>query len=207
MRTNFMVMALVGFGVLGGCADSSTVETTTDEEEAALIDPVEAAKVQIGGTWRVEFPRERMARRFKIIEAALSAEPLREQNLGKLSKDEKDLYETWSRKKGREVRKMKRKLNMAKARYVFAEGQVTVQVQDGDRREFFGPVAVDVLGTAPNRTELRFDPGMGNGFETHLLLWSGNDRATDKVTANGEQVIELEWVRESGPPAPTPPAD
>ncbi|MEN0062035.1 MAG: hypothetical protein AAGA48_07760 [Myxococcota bacterium] len=179
-----------------GCASGTSVDI--EPEDLEEIDPAKATQQTVEGTWRVELDDERK-RRFAIIGAALSSEPLRTQGLGKLERDEKDLYETWSRKKGRDVRKMEKKLRMTRAHYVVAEGRVTVQVETDGLRESFGPVDYEVLETGSERTVFRFDPGMGNGYETHTVLWQGPDKGTDRVTANGLQLIELPLVREAKP--------
>lgn len=199
-------MQAMGFWILAlgvGCS-TSTLEDV--EEDSVEVEPEAAATNEVAGTWQVKLVEARK-RRLKIIRAALSSQPLREAGLGKLKKDEKDLYETWSRKQGQEARLMNRKLRVTKARFVIGEGQITVQVDDDGLVESFGPVSYEVLETAPDRTVLRFDPGMGNGFETHTLLWSGPDQATSRITANGKSFLEVPLVRVAGPPEPTPPSE
>jgi len=178
-------------GVLG-CAGSDPM--AADDVVQASVEENGEPGARVEGTWKVEL-KDKRARRFAIIGAALSAEPLRVQGLGSLDRDEKDLYETWARKQGPEVRKMSKKLRMTRARYIVSEGRITVQVDNDGIIESYGPVDFDTLGSSDRTTVLRFDPGMGNGYETHTLIWAGNDKATDRVTANGQSLIELPWVR------------
>ncbi|MEM6927252.1 MAG: hypothetical protein AAF602_10000 [Myxococcota bacterium] len=186
---------------LAGLALTVTIacsgETTTSDEAVTpeVEEPARVGADRLIGSWKVALKESRQ-RRLAIIDAALSSVPLRATELGKLGKDEKDLYETWARKKGRDVRTMEKKLRMTRSRYVFQDGRVTVQVNNDGIRESYGPVDYEVLESSDDRTVVRFDPGMGNGYETHTVLWAGADRGADRVTANGQGLIELPWIRD-----------
>ncbi len=195
--------AWAGLALAIAVACSGDTATTVDDE--TVEDATEVAQNRIAGTWKVELVEKRQ-RRFAIIAAALSAEPLRMSGVGKLDKAERDLFDTWQRKRGRDVREMEKKLRLTKARFVIGDGRITVRVDNDGIPESYGPVDYEILEGSDRRTVLRFDPGMGNGYETHTLLWTGPDAATDRITANGRALIELPWKRVSAPATP-PTAD
>ncbi|MBX2799395.1 MAG: hypothetical protein KTR31_17095 [Myxococcales bacterium] len=156
-----------------------------DPEGSTDVDDV-AAKERIVGIWRI-VPPDADLRRFKVIDAAISGRPDRKANLGELSVTETGLFETWSKKKGKELKDMRAQLRFLKgSQFEFTEEQVTVQF-GSDR---FGPVDYTVVSDSPDKTVVTMDPGLGNGLETHTYSWTDENRGTVQVKSEQSGAFE-----------------
>lgn len=169
-----------------GGGDVATDGTTTP-------DPVPAPKAddpakKVVGTWRMVPPEEEL-RRLKVIDAALSGKPQKKEKLGSMTADEKALFNEWSGKKGAEAQAMKGQIRFSKnCQFTFTDSQVTVKFED----ESFGPVNYSVVSATDNNTTVKFDPGLGNGTETHSITWESASKGVDLITAeNGSTFFPL----------------
>lgn len=153
---------------LAGCSGSGAGDGDEIAYEEALI-----------GSWRV-VPQEGEIRRLKVIDAAMSGQPDKTSALGDLTKAEKALFAEWSAKRGAEAENMKAELRfLAGAQLSFTEEQVTVQFGSNT----YGPADYAILGADKAGVQVRFDPGLGNGMETHDIQWTSADAGIDIISS------------------------
>jgi hypothetical protein len=156
-----------------GETGTTDVATPTPTPPPAPADPAQ----KIVGTWRM-VPEEAELRRLKVIDAALSGKAQKKEKLGKLTAEEEKLFKEWENKQGPEVKAMKAQLKFAKGcQFTFTDKTVTVNFDD----EKFGPVDYTVVSATDANTTLKFDPGLGNGTETHSIDWTSDTRGTDHI--------------------------
>lgn len=165
-------------------------ETTTDAATPTPTPPPEPADpaAKIIGNWHM-VPEEAELRRLKIIDAALSGKAQKKEKLGKLSSDEERLFKEWENKSGPEVKAMKAQIRFAKGcKFIFTDKDVTVAFDD----EKFGPSPYTVVSATESNTTLKFDPGLGNGVETHSIEWQSDSRGIDHIKgADGSDFTPL----------------
>jgi hypothetical protein len=149
-------------------------------------------KSLIVGTFQMLPPEEEL-RKLKVINAAINGKGDAKAKLGKLTKEEEALFKEWEGKKGPEVKGMRSQIKfMRGTQFTFTDSQVTVQFGD----EKFGPVSYEVVTATDSRTVVKFDPGLGNGMETHDITWKSADRGIDNITgAESGSFIPLEVRR------------
>lgn len=124
----------------------------------------------------------------RVIDAAFKGKQARER-LGQMTGEEQDLYREWKQKKGDAVAQMKSQLKFMKnCNFEFSGGSVTVRFD----AETHGPVAYTVVSSSDQQTVITFDPGLGNGVETHSISWDSANKGTNNITGtNGESFIPL----------------
>lgn len=123
-------------------------------------------------------------RRYKIIQAALSGKPAAKKKLN-LKKEEEALFEEWAAATGQKAEDMRAEIKYKKETlFTFTEGQATVTLA-GDK---FGPVDFTVVSSSDDNIVLTFDPGLGNGMETHNITLSDNNNGVNLInsTERGE---------------------
>ena len=125
-------------------------------------------------------PRSRGRRQLRIISAALSGQKKKKQRLGKLTPEEEELFKEWEGKKGPEVREIRKEIRYNK-NYLIDITDSTVTVQFGTE-ETHGPVDYEVVSATETNTTIRFDPGLGNGMETHSFEWTSPTKGVDHIT-------------------------
>lgn len=151
-----------------GCAGTSEANDDELHEEVIV------------GTWRV-VPEAGELRNLKVIDAALSGQPDRKKALGDLTGDEEALFDEWSAKRGIPVENKKAELRFLEgAQLEFTEDQVTVSFGT----DKYGPADYAVMNATADSLQLRFDPGLGNGLETHDIEWKGKDAGVDHITSS-----------------------
>ena len=160
----------------GGATDGATDTVVTPEQPEPSADPAK----RVVGTWRM-VPTEERLRELKIVDAAMSGKPQKKEKLGKLSDSEEKLFKEWEGKKGDDAKAMKSELKFAKnCLFEFSDTQVTIKFGED---ETFGPIAYDVVEATDKTTTLKFDPGLGNGTETHRFEWDSPSKGTDHIKA------------------------
>lgn len=168
-----LVVGVPGIACMGGettPTDQTAPAPTPDPEPA---DPA----TKIVGTWRM-IPDEAKLRELKIIDAAISGKPQKKEKLGDLTKEEQKLFDDWEDKKGPEVKAKKAEIRFMKGcQFVYTDSQVTVKFDE----EAFGPVSYTVVSATDANLTLRFDPGLGNGVETHSIDWESDTRGLDHI--------------------------
>lgn len=172
----------------GGGSDAPVSAPQVDEQAPAPVEvePVRSA-VQLDGTWQIR-PVDDELRRLRVIDAAFKGKQARER-LGTMTGEEQNLYREWKQKKGDDLAQMKSQLKFMKnCKFEFKGESVTVRFDD----ETHGPVAYTVLSSSDQQTVLTFDPGLGNGVETHSISWDTPNKGTNDITSvSGEAFIPL----------------
>lgn len=152
--------------VLSGCTSSSAEE-----------DPEEALAAKVVGTWQAR-PPDIEIRRLKVIEAAMAGQPGKKQALGDLTNAESTLFDEWAAKRGPAAQNMKAELRfMEGAVLEFTDTQATVRLGGN----VYGPADYELVSATEAGVQLRFDPGLGNGIETHDITWNGPDLGIDVI--------------------------
>lgn len=189
-------VCLLALGVTaGGCFVERAPDPSpaTPEPPAPAEAPVEAAHrpESLAGTWKM-VPDEARLRELKIIAAATSKDA-KVERLGDLTPQEQAIFDEWAKKKGKEVEEKLHELTLARNYLVvFTDTEVTLQY--GTER--FGPFPYTLVSQTDTNTTISFDPGFGNGVETHALDFSAPARGTDTVTtANGQRFDPVALVR------------
>ena len=161
-----------------------------DEEKKEEKKEEAKPESKIIGSWQMRPPQSEM-RKFKIIDAAVSGNPKKKQDLGQLQGDEKKLFDEVAGMKGPEKKNMQNMLKLMKQnKFVFTESDVTVQFGADEK---FGPVKYTVVSASDSAITVKFDPGLGNGTETHAITWKGENKGTDQITAsNGAEFLPLD---------------
>jgi hypothetical protein len=181
----------VGLPTVACMGDSSE---TPNEAPAGGDDDAgeDDAASKIVGKWQMQ-PDKSELRNLMIIDAALSGKPKKKDKLGKLSGTEQALFNEWKGKKGAEADFMKAQIKLLKGyQLTFTSSQVTVKFGP----DSFGPVSYTVKSASDSGLTVTFDPGLGNGVETHKITWSGDGRGTDNIsTASGQTFIPLNLKR------------
>lgn len=177
-----VVTLCVGLPMLACSGGGKATDDATDGVVAPTPTPEPSADPakRVVGTWRM-VPTEDRLRELKIVDAAMSGKPQKKEKLGKLSDTEEKLFKEWEGKKGDEAKQMKSELKFAKnCLFEFSDTQVTIKFGED---ETFGPIAYDVVSATDSSTVLKFDPGLGNGTETHTFAWDSPSKGTDHITA------------------------
>lgn len=181
----FVALALaVGIPVLacGGGPDVPEVVVAPPDEAARLV-----------GRWQLK-PDPETVRMLKVIDAAISGRKDKRKNLGQFTDDEQRLFEQWEGKKGEDIKVVKGRIRFASGVDVeFAQDrQVTLRFADGkSKASTFGPVPYEVVEAATDQVTVRFDPGLGNGPETHTIVWRSETEGLDTVTVEGQEPFPL----------------
>jgi hypothetical protein len=171
-----MCVGLPMLACSGGAGTDGATDAVTPTPNPEPADPAK----KIVGTWRM-VPTEARLRELKIIDAAISGKPQKKEKLGKLSADEEKLFKEWEGKKGDEAKDMKFQLKFAKnCLFEFTDSQVTVKFGED---ETFGPVGYTVVSATDSNTTVKFDPGLGNGTETHSFDWDSPTKGVDHIKA------------------------
>jgi hypothetical protein len=145
------------------------------------------------GNWRI-VPPESELRNLKVINAAIGGKPQQKERLGTMTADEQAVFNEWKAKKGPEVEAMRAQLKFLKnCHFEFTDTQVTVIFED----EKFGPVSYTTVSSTDANTTVKFDPGLGNGTETHSIDWKGDGKGTDNIsTASGGTFFPLDVLKQ-----------
>jgi hypothetical protein len=177
-----LLAGVVGFSIglpMLACSGGATTDAATDVAKPEPPDEADPKK-RIVGTWRM-IPTEDRLRELKIIDAAISGKPQKKEKLGKLSDAEDKLFKEWENKKGEEAKAMKNELKFVKnCLFEFTDSQVTIKFGED---ETFGPIGYTVVSATDTNTTLKFDPGLGNGMETHSFDWDGPTKGVDHIKA------------------------
>ncbi|MFT4621455.1 MAG: hypothetical protein ACI8PZ_000107 [Myxococcota bacterium] len=177
------------------CMGGADVEVGGGDEDDGGDDKKEAAtpESKVIGTWQMRPPSDQM-RNFKIIDAALSGKPAKLEKLGKLKGAEQTLFDEVKGMKGPEKKMMMNQLKfMKQSKLIFTKSDVTVQFGADEK---FGPVKYTVSSATDSKISVKFDPGLGNGTETHTITWKSADKGVDQITAsNGTEFIPLDIGR------------
>jgi hypothetical protein len=170
----------------GGGSDTPVSSPSPTEPPPAEASPARSG-VQLDGTWQIR-PADQELRHMRVIDAAFKGNKARER-LGEMTGEEQSLYREWKQKKGADVDQMKSQLKFMKnCKFEFQGSQVTVHFD----AETHGPVSYTLVSSSNQHTVLSFDPGMGNGVETHRIDWSSKDKGTNIITgADGSSFIPL----------------
>jgi hypothetical protein len=163
--------------------DVATPTPTPTPEPAA--DPAK----RLVGTWRMVPPDDEL-RKLKIMDAAISGKPQKKEKLGTLTAEEQKLYNEWTNKKGPDLQAAKQAIKFAKScTFDFTDTQVTVKFGDDDTN---GPFPYSVVSATDTNTTIKFDPGFGNGMETHSFAWESPTKGVDNITgADGKAFFPL----------------
>jgi hypothetical protein len=153
---------------------TTTTDVATEEPETP------AAGNKLVGTWKM-MPTEERLRELKIIDAAISGKAQKRERLEPLSAEEESLFKEWEGKKGDEVKTIKSEMRfMRNSQFDFTDTEVTVHFGEDEK---FGPVVYEVVSTTDTNTTIKFDPGLGNGVETHSFTWESDTKGVDNITA------------------------
>ncbi|MEZ4238773.1 MAG: hypothetical protein R3F59_22000 [Myxococcota bacterium] len=168
------VALTVGIPILACSGAGETDGTTTDGTET----PAEGNRLV--GNWRM-MPDDDQLRQLKIIGAAMSGKKEKKDRLGDLTKDEQQLFKEWEGKKGDEAKAMKQLIKFTKGcEFDFTEDQVTIHF---GKDEQFGPVSYEIVSSDDANTTIKFDPGLGNGTETHSFDWESATKGVDHISS------------------------
>lgn len=160
--------------------------------EVAHVVPDAQRPESIVGTWRM-IPDERRLRELKIIDAAVSGKEVKRARLGDLTPQEQALFDGWVGKKGKEVAQKEKELEHLRS-YLIEVTPAEITLRFGE--EVFGPVPYTTVSETPTNVTLAFDPGLGNGVETHSWEFTSATRALDRVTTpDGDHFDPIEIVR------------
>ena len=174
-----LAMALVPpmLACSGGAATDAETPTTPEPDKANPAN-------KLVGVWRM-IPEETELRRLKVIDAAISGKAQKKEKLGKLTAEEEKLFKEWEKKEGPALKEMKAQLRFARGcQFTFTDTEVTVAFDE----EKYGPVAYTVVSATDVNTTIRFDPGLGNGTETHSIDWTSATKGVDHIKgADGQE--------------------
>jgi hypothetical protein len=144
---------------------------------------------KIVGTWQMRPPADQL-RNFKIMDAALSGKAQKKQKLGKMSGAEQQLFEQVKGMKGAEKKMVNAQLKfMKQSQFTFSDSDVTVQFGADEK---FGPVKYTVVTASDDGITMKFDPGLGNGMETHAITWTNAKKGVNKISAGGQDFTALD---------------
>ena len=167
-----MVALSILLAVGGGLVACSEAEPVAEMEQAEV-----EIRGRLAGEWRL-VPAETELRRLKVIRAAMSGNPAQKDELGKLSKAEQSELERWSQARGPVAENMKAQLRYVEnALLSFTDRHVSVKLGS----DVYGPVDYEVEQAGQDSAVLRFDPGLGNGLETHHVRWGSDMQGTDRI--------------------------
>lgn len=173
----------------------TTTDAATDAAPQPNPEPVPAADpaARLVGNWRMLPPEDKL-REMKIIAVAISDNPKQKEKqlekLGKLNADEQRLFNEWEKKSGPEVKAKKQEIRFTKnTDFEFTDKTVTIRFGEDDVN---GPFNYTVVSATDSNTTVTFDPGFGNGLETHSFDWSSPTEGTDNITsASGNSFFPL----------------
>ena len=170
----------------GGGSDAPVNVPAPMDQPPAAASP-SSSGVQLDGTWQIR-PVDQELRRMRVIDAAFKGNKAREK-LGQMTGEEQSLYREWRQKKGAEADQMKSQLKFMKnCEFEFQGSQITVRFD----AETHGPVPYTLVSSSNQQTVISFDPGLGNGAETHRIDWSSKDKGTNNITGvDGSSFIPL----------------
>jgi hypothetical protein len=151
--------------------------------------PAEDPAKRLVGNWRMVPPDDEV-RKLKIMDAAISGKPQKKEKLGNLTPEEQKLFNEWEGKKGPEKQAAMQVIKFAKSCFFeFTDTQVTVKFGDDDVN---GPFPYTVVSATDAATTIKFDPGFGNGMETHVFTWESPTKGVDNITgADGKAFFPL----------------
>ncbi len=171
----------------GGATDGAT----TPAPAPAAADPAK----KIVGKWRMGLS-EAEARRYKVIDAAVSKGAAKKERLGDLTAEEQKLFDEWSKKdkKSDEVKNVKQEIRLARgSRFNFTDSTVSADFSGEDA---FENIPYKVVSATDTQLTMTFDPGLGNGLETHVITWKSDTSGVDDITAaDGRKFQPLEIIR------------
>lgn len=189
-RVSWVVAATLVFTWSLACTGGATVPPT-DQQVDAPKEPGPERKIV--GNWRFGKSEEEM-RRLRIIDAAISKKPQKRERLGDLTPDEQALFDEWKDKSGKEVREVRQEIRYSKnSQFHFTDHAVSAEFGG---EEGFQDVPYEVVSATDQQLTLRFDPGLGNGVETHVISWSSETTGVDDITdAQGKKFAPLDILR------------
>jgi hypothetical protein len=181
----------VGLPLLA-CSGATTPTTDTPTTEPAPAPAPADPKTKLVGTWKL-IPEEQKLRQLRIIDAALSGRAQKVEKLGDLTPDEQKLFDQWKDKKGDEVKDMKARLRFLRnCTFDFTDKQVTIRFGED---ETYGPVDYTITNATDTNTTVTFDPGLGNGVETHSIDWQSDGKGVDNISAGATKFDPLTVVK------------
>jgi hypothetical protein len=188
----------LGIAVLGPTlACSGTTGEPADpakDAPAPAPAPPDPAK-KIVGKWRMGID-ESQQRRYKVIDAALAKGDGKKERLGDLSGEEQRLFDEWDAKdkKSPEVKAMRQEIRLTRgSRFNFTDTSVSA---DFGGEDAFENVPYKVVSATDQQITLSFDPGLGNGTETHVITWNSDSAGVDNITgADGKTFLPLDILR------------
>jgi hypothetical protein len=165
--------------------DAATDVATPTPVPAPAADPAQ----RLVGTWRM-VPPDTELRKLKIMDAAISGKPQKKEKLGDLTAEEQKLYKEWEGKKGPDLQAAKQAIKFAKScTFEFTDSQVTVKFGEDDVN---GPFPYTKVDATDAQTVIKFDPGFGNGMETHTFVWESPTKGVDNIAgADGKTFFPL----------------
>ena len=182
----------VGLPLLA-CSGTTTPTTDTPAVEPAPA-PATDPKTKLVGTWKM-MPDEKNLREMKIIDAAMSGRTQKIEKLGDLTPDEQKLLDEWKNKSGDETKDMKAQLRFLRnCTFDFTDKQVTIHFGED---ETYGPVDYAVTNATDTNTTVTFDPGLGNGTETHSIDWQADGKGIDNISAGATKFNPLTVVKKN----------
>ncbi|HHO53797.1 MAG TPA: hypothetical protein ENK18_23720 [Deltaproteobacteria bacterium] len=157
-----------------GVGETTGDEVVTDDGDGDGDDSEITSRLV--GDWHM-VPQD--LRRYRIIQAALSGKPAAKKKLN-LKKEEEALFDEWAAATGQKAEDMRAEIKYKKETlFTFTDSQATVTLA-GDK---FGPVDFTVVSADGDNIVLTFDPGLGNGMETHSISLSDDNNGVNVITS------------------------
>lgn len=181
----------IGLPILACTGSTTTTDTPTDAVVAPTPEPPAAdPAARLVGTWRMMPPEDKL-RQMKVISAAIAEKPAQKEKqlekLGKLNADEQKLFNEWEKKSGPEVKAIKQEIRFSKnTNFEFTDKQVTIRFGEDDVN---GPFNYSVVSATDSNTTVTFDPGFGNGVETHSFDWTSPTEGVDNISGSSGQIF------------------
>jgi len=169
-------------------------EVAEDGDEDGTDDGEDGEEEEAGnrmvGTWQMQ-PDENSLRELRVIDAVLNPSPAKKKGLEPLTAEDQKIFKEWKNKKsGPEADLMRAQIKFMKgSQFTFTDDQVTVAFGS----EKMPAVDYTVESDSDKKTVLKFDPGLGNGMETHAITWKSKDKGIDNIsTAGGQEFLPLD---------------
>lgn len=186
------VALCIGLPILACTGSTPATDAVTDGTTTPPVptpEPAADPSKRLVGTWNM-LPPEDELRRMKVIDAAITGNPQKKEKLGKFTPEEQKLFNEWEKKSGPEVKAMKNQIRFTKGtNFEFTDTQVTIRFGADDVN---GPFPYSVINATDANTTVTFDPGFGNGLETHAFTWENPTKGIDNISgADGKTFVPL----------------
>ncbi len=84
---------------------------------------------------------------------------------------------------------------MKQCKLTFTDSKATVNF---GKDESFGPVKYKIKSATDDKIVLQFDPGLGNGTETHTITWQSDKKGTNQISSSKGDFNPFEIARVGG---------